>query len=385
MAKTVTVNIKDNKFPPLTIEEGTSVIWRNLDPYAHSAETLRNDPNYFSAGALLPGESSSPVLFARAGRYEYLCRYHMGMTGVVNVSARGEGGGPSDTGHTHDHAGHADHGGHSGGHIHLKHYHGFVTGGRSSQRLFMTHTPVLADERHHFQVILQASLPEKAHADAYDALRSSAYGDGKVQIFHEHLALPDIGSGQVTTLPQSSFEYYPNDPEGVLGGTGVPGLEENIPVRIDRVLHFHQFETEADYPEALTYLVYGDADDVFVDHFINRAPSFHSVAKLKTRPAFFDPGNEGTLPRVSIPQKRIRDVSPKVLRRVAFVDNSFHLFWLPPPGVYPLPADPLKPRRADSPPNYDVLLEDGRRGRIEIGRFLHFDVRLLNYGVLIVT
>lgn len=379
MTKTVTINIRDNEFPPLTIEEGTSVIWRNLDPYAHSAETLRNSPDYFSAGALLPGESSSPVLFAKAGRFEYLCRYHAGMTGVVNVTARGAGQGASGSGHPHEHAA----GDEAGAHIHLKHYHGFVTGGRSAQRLFMTHTPVLADERHHYQVILQGSLPEKAHADAYDKLRNSEYGDGKVQIFHDHISLTDIGSGQVTTLPRSEFAYYPDDPEGVLGQTPVKGLEENIPVRIDRVLHFHQFETEGEYPEAMTYLVYGDADDVFIDHLINRAPSFHSVAKLKTRPAFFAPDGADPVVQVSIPQKSIRDVSPKLLRRVAFVDNSFHLFWLPPPGVYPLPADPLKPRVADAAPIYDVVLQDGSKGQIEIGRFLHFDVRLLNYGVLI--
>jgi hypothetical protein len=371
MAKTVLADIRNNKFPPLTIEEGTFVIWRNLDPYAHSAETLRNSPDYFSAGALLPGEASSPVFFQKPGRFEYLCRYHAGMTGVVNVTARGA---VYESETLHDHGG-----GHGG---HLKHLHGFVTGGRSAQCLFMTHTPVLADERHHFQVILQGSLPEKAHADAYEKLRNSAYGDGKVQVFHEHLSLPDIGSGQVTTLPQSALEYYPNDPEGVLGGESVPGLEENIPVRIDKVLHFHRFETDADYPDGLTYLVYGDMDDVFIDHFIDRAPSFHSVAKLKTRPDFFTGDSLGTTAKVSIPAKRIRDVSPKFLRRVAFVDNSFHLFWLPPPGVYPLPQDPLR-RRDGSAPNYEVTLDDGGKGQIEIGRFLHFDVRLLNYGVLI--
>jgi hypothetical protein len=79
----------------------------------------------------------------------------------------------------------------------------------------------------------------------------------------EHIALPDIRDGIVTELPQSSFEYYPErDNEGV----PVPGLEENIRVRIDRVLHFHTFDTDADYPEGLEYLVYGDLDDVFIDH-----------------------------------------------------------------------------------------------------------------------
>jgi len=56
---------------------------------------------------------------------------------------------------------------------------------------------------------------------------------------------------------------------------------------------------------------------------------------------------------------------------------------VPPPGVYPLPNDPLRPRVTGAAARYDVALEDGRKGQIEIGRFLHFDVRLLNYGVLI--
>lgn len=167
----------------------------------------------------------------------------------------------------------------------------------------------------------------------------------------------------------------------------VPGLEEKIPVRIDRVLHFHQFQTDADYPQGLTYLVYGDMDDVFIDHFIDRAPSFHSVAKLKQRPEFFTKDCVDRVLKVSIPAKRIRDVEPKLLRRVSFVDNTFHVIWLPPPGVYPQPQDPLRPLGSSPVPQpalpYDVIVEDGRTGKIEIERFLHFDVRLLNYGVFI--
>jgi len=261
----------------------------------------------------------------------------------------------------------------------LQHLHGFVTGGRSGASFYMTHTPVLADSRHNYQVILQGSLPNAQHAAAYAALRAGAYGDGKVQIFHEHIALPDIASGQLTELPKSSFEYYPNDPDGVLGGTEVPGLEGELPVRIDKVLHFHQFQTDADYPEEMTYIVYGDKDDVFMDHYMDRAPSFHSVARLASKPSFFAGGTE----LVTIPSKRMIDVSPKLLRRVAFVDNAFHLYWLPPTGVYPLPTDPLKKR--DAARAVYAVLAAGQTATIEIGRFLHFDVRLLNHGVLIVA
>ncbi len=375
MAKTLLTNIRNNRFEPLTIEEGTFVVWRNLDPHVHSAEVNRGIADYFNAGALMPGDLSSPVYFGKAGRFDYLCRFHAGMVGVVTVTARG-GGGPT-TDHDHGH-------GHGHGHEHLKHFHGFVTGGRSASRLYMTHTPVLADERHHYQIILQGSLPEKGHAAAYETMRKSSYGDRKVQVFHDHLALADIGTGQITKLPQAELRYYPKDLEGgVLEETPVPGLEENVPVQIDRVLHFHQFNTDADYPDALTYLIYGDAEDTFIDHYIDRAPSFHSVARLAQRPDFFGDDCLGKVLKVSVPSKKILDVSPKILHRVAFVDNAFHVFWLPPPGVYPLPTDPLRPRITGTAAKYDVAIEDVRKGQIEIGRFLHFDVRLLNYGVLI--
>lgn len=366
MAGTFIADIRDNQFPDLTVEVGTWVVWRNLDPYAHSAERLRDKEPYFSAGPLLPGETSSPVRFETPGTFDYVCRFHHDMIGSIKVVPVGTVSTSAPSQHQH-----GNHG--------LQHLHGFVTGGRSGHHFYMTHTPVLADSRHNYQVILQGSLPKEEHASAYSALRAGTYADGKVQIFHEHIALPDIGSGKLKDLPKSSFEYYPNDPDGLLGGTDIPGLEGEVPVRIDKVLHFHQFQTEDDYPNAMTYLVYGDKEDVFIDHYIDRAPSFHSVSRLKTAPPFF----KGETKVISIPSKRMTDASPKVLRRVTHVDNAFHLFWLPPTGIYPLPSDPLR-RRDSSSPVYQVEIE-GQTSTIEIGRFLHFDVRLLNHGVLIVS
>lgn len=371
MQKTVIVEIFENTFPELTIEKNTFVVWRNLDPYPHTAETNPDSPFYFNAGPLFTGGTSSPVYFGQAGTFPYLCRFHAGMEGTVKVTEVTTGG----TGPAHDHG---DHG--HGSHSHLQHFHGFVTGGRAGKRLFMSHTPVIADDRHRYQVILQGSLVEDAHIASYDALRQSSYTDGKVQTFHDHLSLVDIGAGKITLLPEANLEYYPpSNP----AGEPVPGLEEKIPVRIDKVLHFHQFEPDTDYPGGLAYLVYGDMDDVFIDHYITRAPNFHSVAKLANIPDFWTSDKTAGTVEIIVPSKHIFDVSPKFLPRVAYVDNSFHLFWLPPPGIYsPQPQDPLI-RRDNSAPVYDVTLTDGKMSRIEISRFLHFDVRLLNNRVVI--
>lgn len=367
MAKTVMVEIKHSAFPRVSIPKDTYVVWRNMDPVVHSAETERSCEPYFTAGAIHPGEASSPVYFGVPGSYEYLCRYHHGMRGSIEVTEDGE---PVVDSGDDDHGDHGHHG------HHMTHYHGFVTGGRSGKRLFMTHTPVIADDRHRFQVILQGSLVKDEHVRAYELGRLQSFGNSRWQVFHAHQDMEKIGLGEISELPHAEITYSPDGKEEIK----VPGLPaKETSVRIDRVIHFHAFETDGPYPaEGLEYILYGDTEEVFLDHHITRAPNFHSVAKL-ARPPEFWPG--GGPVKVKIPSKRMIDVSPKEISRMAFVDNAFHLMWLPPPGALS-PADPLS-RRDGSAPTYDVVLEDGSAGRIEVATFLHFDVRLLNYGVFL--
>jgi len=376
MGNTVIVDIRENAFPEVEVQVGTYVVWRNLDPFPHTVETDGGSSFFFNVGALATGDVSSPVLFNKPGEFAYLCRYHAEMAGTVRaVAAQPSGGAQSSD--TSPHAGH-DHGHGHGGHSHLQHFHGFVTGGRTGSKLYMSHTPVIADERHQYQVILQGSFVKPEHEKIYAELRQT-YGDGKMQIFHDHLALPDIGNGTIKELPEANVEYYPNGD----AGEPVPGLEEGIPVRIDKVLHFHQFEPDTDYPPGLEYIVYGDSDDVFIDHHITRAPNFHSIAKLASAPKFWSAVPQGESRVVLVPSKQITDVSPKIIRRAAFVDNAFHLFWLAPSGIYsPQPQDPLKPRDGGKA-IYEVRVLGGGADQMEIGRWIHFDVRLLNNRVVI--
>lgn len=390
MSKTLILNIRNNTFPVATVPPGTYVVWRNLDPYPHSAETENSADFFFNAGPMLPGEASSPVLFSTLGDFPYRCRYHAGMSSMVHVQGDAPPGGITENPDAPSHDGHGGHGGHGT----FNHLHGFVTGGRTGRRFFMSHTPVLADPRHSYQVILQGSLTTPQHIQAYDAIRNSTYGDRRVQIFHGHTSLPDIRDGRTRVLPESSFTYYPDlaHPDD---GVDIPGLEERIPVSIDKVLHFHTFNVDDESGDgALRYLVYGDMDDVFIDHFMNRAPSFHSIAKLASAPRFWTAAQTGGVVEISVPAKRIEYLPAKLIQRIAFVDNSFHVFWLPPSGLYtPAPLDPLFPRKAfnraqpsefrGGPFRHEVVLADGTRSQIDVARSLHFDTRLLNHGVFL--
>jgi hypothetical protein len=252
-----------------------------------------------------------------------------------------------------------------------------VTGGRSADKLYMTHTPVIADPRHNYQVILCGSFIKEAHAAAYEDLRSSRYGHGLVQIFHEHVSMSGLADGTVTELPRASVSFYPSGVQ-----TDAPEFPTEVPVSIDRVIYAHRFDPDTTYPEGLEYLMYGDEDDVFIDHHITRAPSFHSVAKLAHPPAFWDARADAL--QIVVPSKQIRELEPRTLNRIAFVDNAFHLVWLPPPGLVPPPSDPLK-RRDGGLAVRGVRTSEGHEGEIEIHDegFLWMDVRLLNYGVLI--
>ncbi|WP_141343307.1 hypothetical protein [Bradyrhizobium sp. USDA 3458] len=297
MSKTLILNIRNSAFPIATVRPATYVVWRNLDPYPHSAETENTADFFFNAGPLLPGEVSPPVLFSALGDFPYRCRYHADMSSTVHVRADAPVGGMAED------PGHGGHGGHEG-HGTFHHLHGFVTGGRTGRRFYMAHTPVIADPRHSYQVILQGSLTTPEHVKAYEAIRNGSYGDRRVQIFHGHTSLPDIRDGITKVLPESSFAYYP-DLKHPDDAVDIPGLEENIPVSIDKVLHFHTFDPDDDNGDgSLRYLVYGDMDDIFIDHFINKAPSFHSVAKLASAPTFWTAAHTNGVVELSVPAKK---------------------------------------------------------------------------------
>jgi len=383
MGKVKTARITSKGLPALTLEIGDTVIWQNDDTVAHQLNSdFENTSFVFDAGILFPGDSSSPVLFDTASGNEgfvYGCGLVPGLQASIYVAA--------DSPH-HDtpgqHTGH-DHGGHDhGGHDHLKHFHGFVTGGRSGDRIFMTHTPIFSDIRHHFQIILQASFIEEKHRDEYNKLRNSEYGAGKVQLFFAHLALIDIQSGALKELEADSLRYYP-DVKTERPDLIMPAVSTKLPqfagarIKIDKVLHFRTFTPDMPYPDHLTYLMYGDENDVFIDHFISRAPNYHSVAKLAAAPSFWTKECFDTAQMVHIPVSKIRDASPKKIHRVAFVDNQFHLIWGLPSGTL-APTDPLIAISAKG--EFDLVTEKNETAKASVSKFLHFDaVRLLNDGL----
>jgi plastocyanin len=66
-----------------TITKGTTVRWKNEDPYAH---TVTSDDNIFNSGNLNQGQMFE-YTFNTAGTYHYHCIYHApAMKGTITVN-----------------------------------------------------------------------------------------------------------------------------------------------------------------------------------------------------------------------------------------------------------------------------------------------------------
>ncbi|MGE0230027.1 MAG: plastocyanin/azurin family copper-binding protein [Dehalococcoidia bacterium] len=77
-----TTIIKQNKFEtPMRVAVGSSVTWVNEDRIAHNV--IAKDGS-FKSGTMDEGDTFSHE-FTTAGRFEYVCTFHPGMDGVIQV------------------------------------------------------------------------------------------------------------------------------------------------------------------------------------------------------------------------------------------------------------------------------------------------------------
>jgi plastocyanin len=84
-AGTVEVTIKDLAFEPadVTARTGDTVVWRNDDFVDHTA-TARDE----TFDVDLSKGKSGRLLLNKPGTFEYFCRYHPMMTGIIHVHQR---------------------------------------------------------------------------------------------------------------------------------------------------------------------------------------------------------------------------------------------------------------------------------------------------------
>lgn len=164
---------------------------------------------------------------------------------------------------------------HDHGHVAAVHNMALVGG----HRVFLSHLPMFMSP-HDAQVIVEAKfLKDGKSADAL--------------YFSDHASNPSLSF--YTVKPESFaiqelFEAEPAQPlrtrfnatvfRGHLekGGTTVDSLD-GIEVQVTRVVHAHGFAGGAKLP-ALTYVLFGDSQELFMAHVISKAPDFDQIVAV---------------------------------------------------------------------------------------------------------
>ena len=165
-----------------------------------------------------------------------------------------------------------------------KSQHAFVMAGRKT--LFLWHLTMLHMEEHEFELVLRASLTPEAKK-AWEADRrqhpDETYFLGNVE--SDLMTVPELATGARTSFTASiwagipvkhSYKEWP--------WKGIKPIVADTPLTVERVVAFRHFDLQQNYPESLTYLLFGSGDEAHMGHYQTREPDFDEVVTLAIAP-----------------------------------------------------------------------------------------------------
>jgi hypothetical protein len=162
--------------------------------------------------------------------------------------------------------------------------HAFVMAGRKT--LFLWHLTMLHMEEHEFELVLRASLTPGAEK-AWEADRrqhpDETYFLGNVDT--DLMTIPDLATGARTSFKGSIWAGIPVEHHyKTWPWKNVKPIVADTPVTVERVIAFRHFDLQQNYPESLTYLLFGAGDEAHLGHYQTREPDFDEVVTLAAAP-----------------------------------------------------------------------------------------------------
>jgi hypothetical protein len=76
--------------------------------------------------------------------------------------------------------------------------------------------------------------------------------------------------------PDSEYTHWPWD--------GVRPVFADVPVSVERIVHFRPFSETMNYPSTLTYLLFGSWNEAHMVHWQSKMPDYDHMASLKAAP-----------------------------------------------------------------------------------------------------
>lgn len=155
--------------------------------------------------------------------------------------------------------------------------HGFIMAGTA--RLYICHLPMFNMQDHMYQVTLEVQIPDDAmriYLEDKKNYPDQFYVLGNVQT--DLFTIPDIMLGKTTSFIADIFRGMPDDPN-----KDTP-LIHNVETRIERIVYARHFDYGIPYPSLLTYTIFGNEQEAFLDHYLTKETDFMNLVELASVP-----------------------------------------------------------------------------------------------------
>jgi hypothetical protein len=198
-----------------------------------------------------------------------------------------------------------------------------------TESLFSCHLPMFFMPNHSYQTILEIGLNTTDMA-TYLKTRKENPGRPLITMNHNKMLLKEIVSSS-SFLGDIFFAQVSGDPDG-------PPLVESTTITVKKVFLFEHLNPNAgEYPETLTYYLYGKDSEFHLSHLLSKAPNFEQECDVTLSKELQDKVSKLDHPvtKISIPSLNERSKQP-------------------------ISVDPLTQAQ------YTIRTEDGTTGSVEI-------------------
>lgn len=195
--------------------------------------------------------------------------------------------------------------------------------------LFLVHMTMFMMEAHALQAILRISLPDEIIA----ALRTERQANPGTTYFlgnseTDLLTMSEIQAGVRTRYNADVFRGIPWAPSYAFWPwRGTRPVFANVPVTIDRVVHFRRFDLNMNRPNNPTYLLFGEGEEAHLHNLQIAPPEYDHVLSLAGRPDWLHPTQLAAGAPINFPDLK---TCPKGCKCDAPCQDPL------PPGFYPI-------------------------------------------------
>jgi hypothetical protein len=174
-----------------------------------------------------------------------------------------------------------------------------------TEKIFSCHLPMYFMPDHSFQVILEIELGGN-DIETYLKTRKENPGEPLIIMNNTEMLLEEL-------VDSGSYEaagYFANengDPK-----KGEPPFIDSTTVTVKRKLLFEPLNPNAEYPENLTYYLYGTNSEFHLSHLLSKAPNFQQELDVELSGDIIDKIKEldSEIVKISIPSLNERSKQP---------------------------------------------------------------------------